>query len=207
MKKHVLFLAVLCLTCLTGTSYGQAVFGIKAGVNLANANFDTGSSISIKPDALAGFYAGPTARFDVSSNFSIQPELLLSLQGFKYSMDIEVMEEEFDFDATFKNLYLNLPVMARFAATEALYLEAGPQVGLLLDSKVKSGGVSADSEESNDLDFGLNIGAGYRLPMGLSIEARYNFGLVNMFEDEQDADMGEVKVTNRVFSFGLGYRF
>src|SRR5690606_41610679 len=120
---------------------------------------------------------------------------------------IEGMQAVVAFEPTFNTRYLSLPAMRRVGATEALYLEAGPQVGLLLGSKVTSGGVSADSEESNDLDFGLNIGAGYRLPMGLSIEARYNFGLANMFEDEQDANMGEVKVTNRVFSFGLGYRF
>ncbi|QEC51134.1 outer membrane protein with beta-barrel domain [Anseongella ginsenosidimutans] len=204
MKKHLLLFAIACMAFGISTSYGQATFGVKAGANLANANFDTGSSLSVKPDAIIGFYAGPTARFDVSSRFAIQPELLLSLQGFKWEFDFETGGEDVGFDATFQNLYLNLPVMARFSATEALHLEAGPQVGLLLSSKVKNEDVSVDWEENNELDFGLNIGAGYQLPMGLSVEARYNFGLANIFGDMEDDN---TSVTNRVLSLGLGYTF
>lgn len=204
MKKRLLYFAIACLAFGFNTTYGQATFGIKAGANLANMNFDTGTSITFKPDVLFGFYAGPTARFDVTSRFAIQPELLLSLQGAKYDLG-ELMGA--DIEVTSKNLYLNLPVMARVSATDALYVEAGPQVGLLLSSKDETGDVSVDTEEMNDLDFGLNIGAGYRLPVGLSIEARYNFGLANLYSNAEGSDDDNLTVTNRVFSFGLGYTF
>ncbi|HYH56533.1 MAG TPA: porin family protein [Anseongella sp.] len=204
MKKQLLLLGFACLAFGLSNSFAQTTFGVKAGANIADVNFDTGSSITLNPDVLVGFYAGGFARLGVSSKFSVQPELLLSLQGFKFNLG-ELSEEGGDFEVSSKNLYLNLPVMARFAATEALHLEAGPQVGLLLNSKGEIEGISAEDEDSyKDIDFGVNVGAGYTLPMGLSIEARYNFGLANIVEGLEDTD---ASVTNRVLSFGLGYTF
>lgn len=205
MKKQLLILAIVFLGFGLSNSYGQATFGIKAGANIANANFDTGTSVTIKTDALIGFYAGPFARLNVSSQFAVQPELLLSMQGFKWNLDGLLGEEAEDVgETTIQNLYLNLPVMLRFAATDALHLEAGPQVGLLLSSEAKVDGGSGDLEDTfEDLDFGVNIGAGYTLPVGLSIEARYNLGLADMAGESE----GEGSITNRVFSFGLGYTF
>lgn len=204
MKKLLLLLTACCLAAGIQSSYAQASFGVKAGANIANVNFES-NGLSFTPESLFGFYAGPFARLGVSSQFSIQPELLLSLQG--YSIDIGDLlgEAGGDGKVNAQNLYLNLPVMARFSATEALHLEAGPQVGLLLNSKFKVDEGSIEVEESyKDLDFGLNIGAGYTLPLGLSIEARYNLGLANIGEGAEDSDG---KATNRVFSFGLGYTF
>lgn len=206
MKKQLLLLMAAVFGFGISSSYAQASFGIKAGVNIANVNFDSGSSLSIQPDALVGFYAGPFAKLGVSDKFAVQPELLLSMQGYSFDFGDMVEEVEIDGKVDAQNLYLNLPIMARFYPIEALHLEAGPQVGLLLSSKVKAGGESFDNEEDamKDLDFGLNIGAGYTLPLGLIIEARYNFGLANLAEDTEGSDGS---VTNRVFSFGLGYTF
>lgn len=205
MKKQLLLFALALLCFGVSNSYGQATFGIKAGANIANANFDSGTSVTIKPDALVGFYAGAFARLGVSSQFAIQPELLLSMQGFKWNLDGLFGEEVEDVgETTIQNLYLNLPIMLRFAATDALHLEAGPQVGLLLSSEAKADSGSGDLEDTfEDLDFGVNIGAGYTLPLGLSIDARYNFGLADMAGESE----GEGSITNRVFSFGLGYTF
>lgn len=204
MKKRLLQFVIACLAFGISSSYGQATFGIKAGANLANMNFES-NGFNFTPESLVGFYAGPFARLGVSSQFAIQPELLLSLQGYSIDLGDLVGEEVADGKMKSQNLYLNLPVMARFYPTEALHLEAGPQVGLLLNSKVKGDEGSVDDEESyKDLDFGLNIGAGYTLPLSLTIEARYNLGLANVAEGAENSDG---KATNRVFSFGLGYTF
>lgn len=200
MKKIIL--SAIAVMAFGFTNAQEVKFGVKAGVNFANLTGDVDDA-SMK----VGFNVGGFAEIKVSDKFSVQPELLYSTQGAK--------EKESGFGYTSETKltlgYLNIPVMAKFYVAEKFSLEAGPQVGFLLNAKGKyeetSGGVTVSGEddlksEFESIDFGVNFGAGYNFTENLSAGLRYNVGLSNIAKDS-----GDYKVNNSVLSLSLGYKF
>ncbi|MCJ7467979.1 MAG: PorT family protein, partial [Maribacter sp.] len=94
--------------------------------------------------------------------------------------------------------YLTIPVVAKYNVWDELYIEAGPQVSVLLSDNLANnpyGGVNYSN--SNGLDFGLSIGAGYRLDDNFYFQARFNAGVVNAIKDQSSK--------NRVFQISAIY--
>ena len=103
--------------------------------------------------------------------------------------------------------------MAKYYVTEGLSLEAGPQIGFLVKAEneidftssndlVKNSSTTVDSKDSfKSVDFGFNIGAGYKLESGLNFALRYNLGLSNIADNEGST------WKNRVFQLSAGYTF
>ena len=182
MKK--LFLTAAAVFALTAVNAQDITFGAKAGVNLANADagdFDT--------DAVTSFHIGVTAELPISDKFSVQPELLYSFQG---ASNTTTVAEFGKTENLFKTNFINLPVMAKYYVTEGLSLEAGPQIGFLIKAEVESDITDFNDSSNNvssttdlkdyykSIDFGFNIGAGYKLESGLNFALRYNLGLSNL---------------------------
>ena len=180
-------------------SNAQVKFGVKAGpqlTNIAGDDFD-------KSDSKFGFMAGGYANIRFSEQFAFQPELLYSLQGTKS----EVMGT----DVTTNHSYINIPLMMKWYAYDGLNFEFGPQVGFNVGAKVKVDGSGTDlvdgnydfdevyGEDTETVDFGVNIGAGYELPMGLNFGIRYGLGLTDIVKDTDGK--------NSVISLGIGYSF
>jgi opacity protein-like surface antigen len=181
MKKIILSaVAVLAF----GFTNAQGVkFGAKVALNVATFTGDVEDASS-----LVGFQVGGFAEFKVSEKFAVQPELMYSAQGASGE------------GSDSKLGYLNIPVMAKYYVAKSFSLEAGPQIGFLLSAK-------EDGEDFKDYlsstDFGFNFGAGYDFTENLSAGLRYNLGLSNII-DSEDND-GSIK--NSVFSVSLGYKF
>jgi opacity protein-like surface antigen len=205
MKKIMLTAAAVMAFAFSNAQ--ETKFGVKGGINLHTITGDVSEDVSSK----VGFQIGGFAEFKLSDKFAIQPELLFSTQGAK----LETSEPEFGISSEQKlNLtYLNIPVMAKFYATEKFSLEAGPQVGFLLSAKSKYEATFDGETESGDedvkdtlesIDFGVNFGAGYDFTENLSAGLRYNLGLSNIAKTEDDND---AKVKNSVFSLSLAYKF
>lgn len=194
MKKPFL-ITTLCLGLGVGSAQTQIYYGVKAGLNLATVAFNADYDADFGSDI--GYYVGPYATVGLTDRFNLRPELLLSHQGYNYD------HPSFEEDPVFHNTYLNLPIMVRYSAIDRLQVEAGPQIGFLIGSKLKFEDETEDSKDTfKAMDFGFNIGAGYRFPIGLAVELRYNFGLGNISEDLEE---GAQSVKNRVFSFGISY--
>src|SRR5690606_30593652 len=153
MKKPRLLAAECFLVSISG-AYAQVSYGLKAGVNLANLTISGDIEDVLEPSLMAGFHAGEFVNFDVAENFSVQPELWYSSSGAEYEYEDE---EEFG-SGKLKVGYLNLPVMAQYQVVEGLYVEAGPQIGLLLSAKDEFEGDEEDiKDDVKDLDFGLGF--------------------------------------------------
>ena len=182
MKKLTILLFALLIT--VGAS-AQFHFGLKAGANLATNNAE-GSKM------LFGFNAGALAQYKFA-NFAVQPEVLFSMRG----------AAQDEGDAKFKTNYIDIPVMLQYYVIPGLAIEAGPQLGILLSAKVSGGGESEDFKEAcNSIDFGLNFGASYELPVfPLGFFARYNLGFTGLMKDVDDS------AKHRVIQFGLFYKF
>lgn len=197
MKKLILFAALAIF--VIANSNAQINFGAKAGVNFATITGDDVESF----DSRTAFHVGVVAEIVISETFSFQPELLYSAQGADYS------DEEFE--GTFKLDYLNIPLMAKFYVGEGFSLEAGPQIGFLLSAKDEYDftGTAFKSEEEDikefvkDIDFGINVGVGYKLEGGLNFGARYNLGL----SDANDSGDDSFTLKNSVIQAYVGYFF
>ncbi|MFV0305807.1 MAG: porin family protein [Moheibacter sp.] len=205
MKKMFLVVAVL-FTGITATN-AQTKFGIKTGVQIANLTGDDADDVSSK----LGFNVGGYANIRLSEAFAFQPEVLFSLQGSKLDETYtdgtytEVIDQKVNLN------YINVPLMMKWYAYDGLNFEFGPQIGFNVTAKSKgdysysdgtesySDSLDYDIEDTETIDFGLNIGAGYELNNGLNFGLRYGLGLTDVVKDSD--------VKNSVFSFGVGYTF
>jgi hypothetical protein len=189
MKKLVLTVAAVFAFGFANAQ--ETKFGVKAGLNLANVNGDDVSDNSSR----LSFHVGGFAEIKLDDKFAIQPELVYSVQGTK--IDVGASE-----DLVYDLQYINVPVMAKYYATEQLSLEVGPQIGFLTSAKAKFDGDSQDIKDTlKSTDFGVNFGAGYNFTENISAGLRYNLGLSNI----ADADGADVK--NSVLSLSVGYKF
>lgn len=220
--KKVLFTAVAVIAFSfanaqdgSGSSTGVK-FGAKAGLNMSNFGGDFEDT-----KAIFGFHAGAFAEIKISDKFSFQPELLYSTQGAKFDSSVTDLSGAFptvEKENGEINLgYINIPLMAKYYATEKLFIEAGPQVGFLVSAiedynySYTVNGVLVDSEvldredvkdNYETIDYGMNLGLGYYFTENISAGVRYNFGLSNILKDS-----GDFKSNNGVFQLSIGYKF
>lgn len=161
-------------------------FGLRAGLNISSLDVKDGVDFNSK----AGVHIGALAHVHLSPHFAVQPELVYSQQGGDDDGD------------KWKINYLNVPVLFQYMTGNGLRLQTGPQVGLVLTSKIKSGNIEENiKDDVNTLDVSWSLGASYLFPEGVGLDARYNWGITNV----NDAETPEVR--NRVFQVGIFYQF
>jgi len=187
MKKLNLLLIALLLSVGAAMAQAQFAVGIKGGLNFAKfdaSDFD--GSIKNK----TGFHGGAFALIKLSK-IGIQPELIFSQQGSKFRFSTDDLEGNFN--------YINIPVILKLYTVAGINLQVGPQFGFLSKAEI-NGENMKDSFKGSDLSLG--IGAGWDLPFGLTIDARYNLGLSKI--DDNDPNYEAVK--NQVIQVSLGYK-
>ena len=90
-----------------------------------------------------------------------------------------------------------MPLVVNFKINDALRVFAGPQFGVLLNSK--------DYDRARDLDYNCIAGLGYTLPFGLDISASYSVGLNNVIN--HTAGSGSGSSYTSMFRVSVGYKF
>ena len=204
MKKYIL--SALLIFAIGLTSAQNTQFGIKGGLNLANLN-GTGWVELSNTSPIISFHVGGFVEIKLSDKISIQPELLYSLQGCKYKIELrqDPNETATNSDVVSSLSYINIPVMFKYYVIEKFSLEAGPQLGVLVSSKVKQTLTGQPSivydniSGYNSIDYGVNIGAGYDISEKLSTGIRYNLGLC-------DIDKSTSVTKNNVLSLSMCYK-
>lgn len=198
--KKIIFTAVIAIMSITTITAqeGEFKFGAKAGVNFASIQGDETDNL----DGKTGFHIGGIVEYGFSEKFALQAELVYSTQGAKSEFTILDQTLETDYNLN----YINLPILAKYYVAEGFSLEAGPQLGFLTTAEIDSDGGTQDiKDETSSIDFGLGLGASYKLDMGVAFSARYNFGLSNII-DAEDSD-NDFKRNNGVFQISVGYFF
>lgn len=117
-----------------------------------------------------------------------------------------------EYKAEYKLETLQLPIGAKFYATESFALMAGLNFGFILSAESKEtysfeGEEESDSDDIEDhssLNLAPFVGVEYNLPMGLFVDARYNMGVSNLYNGEGSDDY---TVKNGFFQIGVGYKF
>lgn len=205
--NSVLAAAAFFLFCIT-TSNAQLTFGIKAGLNLANINYD-GEDLDTK--MLPSFHAGPIVEFGITENIGIGSGLIVSGKGFK-------IEEEFlgeTFTAKSNPIYLQVPVTLNYS-NSGFFAAVGPYVGFGLfgNSTAEGGGEkesdalkfgSTEDDDFSALDFGGSLEVGYGFG-AFRVTASYALGLANIIPKDY-ADEFDEKATNNVIGISAAYLF
>jgi hypothetical protein len=185
--------------------------GVRAGLNLSNF---TNSDMDTKAD----FYVGGLVAIKLAKFYTLQPELTYTRQGAK----AEYTEVSFDpivqnsrtYEQDYSIQYISLGLMNKFNIVEGFHATVGPTI----DFKVGDNFPDFADDELVGLDIAFNGGLGYTLPMGLTIEARYKLGFVDIFgdnfeedyyDDYYDDDNGNYDdiILNSVIQLGLSYTF
>lgn len=194
---------VLCtFLCTAGTAMAQpAVFGVKAGINLATVTFDPEPDEDVL-DRRTGFVGGLFVVVPASDRLGFQGEVLFSQKG--ASEDGGAGDLALD--------YLEVPLLLRVGTASPLetsfHAFAGPSIGLRLRARVTAetfDGETEDEDIADDVkgfDFGVVAGAGVNFGR-FTLDGRYTWGLNNLNSLEDDV----MKLRNRVFSIMAGVRF
>ena len=189
--KTILSVALATILFTTTATAQNVNIGIKGGLNITNLNDDNGTTY----DSKIGFNVGLLGHIHLAPQLALQPELLYSLQGAKYTVS--------NLETNINLGYLNIPLNVQYMFDNGFRLQAGPQIGLLMNAKSETNNVKTDIKDNlKTVDFGVTAGLGYVHPAsGFGVDARYNLGLSDI--SESDAS----KLTNRGFQIGVFYLF
>lgn len=193
MKQIILWLVLL--TGSIGSAQAQASrYGFKAGFSLTSFTGDDTEGTGSK----AGWHAGIVGVAGINERVSVQGEFLYSQKG--------ATVEGRDYTGTFKGTqtlhYVDVPLLVKVKFNQ-VFLEAGPQAGMLVGAKLKaessSARLSGDNQSAfKDLDFGYALGVGTEFSNGVVLGLRYNGGLSNIF------NVG-AEVRNSALQVHIGY--
>lgn len=180
MKKLIL-IGILLLGISNSVEAQGIDFGVKIGANFASIS-DINNTSSRTGIVLGGF-----AGIKFNDHWGLQADLLYSQQGAEFQLSA------IDLD------YINLPVILKYYVFRGLHVQFGPQFGIVVDDNLRSALGNAIS--SNNFDLSGIAGAGYDLPFGIRAEARYNFGLTDV------SDNNSASGKNAVITLAIGYSF
>jgi hypothetical protein len=158
-------------------TYAQTLnYGIRAGVNISNLDFDPEPTFT--NTHRNGFAFGGFLDYSFSESTSILTELQWSAEGAK--------------DDDLRADYINLPIQLRFHFGD-LSLGFGPQVGLKVWGK--------DDGFSTWAVSGI-LGGAYMITEELFVDARYSYGITNIL----DTDLTDAKAKNSNIQIGFGIK-
>ena len=196
MKKSILFIAAMLMSTTFMAAQEFVYFGAKGGVNFSTFSGDGFSDFDGDSKSRTAYHLGLLAEIPVSERFSIQPEVLYSAQGYDIQEINDGQDVEFQLD------YVTVPVLAKLYVFEGLSLEAGPQLGFLVENEVDSsaGSVALNDDDFKTFEFSLGLGASYKFN-NFFIYGRYNAGLSEVYENPN------VDAKNSVIQAGVGLLF
>jgi len=185
MKNY--FIAVVMAMMVTGTLSAQSVnIGVKGGLNVYNVTDNS------QFNSKAGVHLGLLGHVHLATHWALQPEIVYSSQGAKFGESNNRLNLD----------YLNVPVLFQYMFDNGFRLQAGPQLGFLVNANTHVGESKMDvKDDYKTVDLGLSFGGSYvHPPSGFGIDARYNLGLT-------DIHRGTSEHKNNGFQLGVFYLF
>lgn len=222
MKKVILGFALVAAS-LVCAQRSEIHFGIKAGLNVARM----GNTNLLDESSRNSIHAGIFGNFKFAEKFSFQPEVLYSAYGEREKLFNTYQEDGYTTKVTsnfrIKLDYITIPLMFQYNIIPNLYVEAGPEVGILLSERIRGtvdGTITSENSSQafvedfkspvdrnnfHGVNLGVGIGAGYYFNDKIGINARYVAGLSDVLRHNplhySDA------IRNNVFQVGVMYKF
>jgi hypothetical protein len=195
MKRLFLFLSSGLL--LAGSAHAQ--LGLRVGGNATGVTSERLlSNEATKNRSQVGYQVGVFYAQALTNHLSLVPEVQFSRERQAVFIDGGSPSLRYHSDYELRLSYLNVPLLLR-VALGPVYLEAGPQVSLLLGGSGKGSTSSSDfqgvenyfaidqaaTERYRRFDAGPCLGVGVKLPAGLGLSLRAYQSLVPFSRDYQ----------------------
>ncbi|MCD6379912.1 PorT family protein [bacterium] len=208
MIKKVAAICFVVLITLSTTAC--AGIGFKGGLNFTKWTGDDWSDAD-EFDWKMGYKIGAFFTFPATPILTVQPEIYFTTKGWK--AEGEILGETVTMTTSMN--YIEIPVLLKLNMDTGMSFKptifGGPYVGFLMGDptlKVEVGGESAEEDYPSDIfnstDIGGVIGAGVDFDLGMStasFEARFNFGLTSVSDNDQE------DIKNMGFSILGGFSF
>jgi len=178
---------------------GELEYGLMAGLNLGRFSQKlpgTTSKNRMKPAMLLGAF----------SEVQLHPQLWMRGE-FLYTQKGNRVESKTGNSTIYSDHilhYLSLNITGQYIPVKRLVIYFGPQASYLLSAKWKSEGTTLNAtDDFKPIEIGVLGGVGYQFRENFEIQFRYEFGLSNLFPEQEDS----FTLQNRVMSFIVAYRF
>lgn len=208
--KKIFILAIIATAAISVSAQSpkdsKSKFGIKAGYNFSNV---IGSGSSFDPKHNNGYMVSAFFGGSKKNGLGYRSELVYSKQGYSFDdggKNTDVMND-----------YLYMPHLMTYTIANVVQIQAGAQVGVLLNAKKTSGSKdSSITDLMNRFDYGFAGGVELYPFKGLILGARYNLGLGKMYKKyDQTAttpyplpfDPSSTNLKNGILQLFIGYKF
>ncbi|HEX5554886.1 MAG TPA: porin family protein [Chitinophagaceae bacterium] len=197
MKKLLCLVTISSLLVATAMAQPGLHLGIKGGANMTKIDGE-----QYKDAFDFNYHLGGFLQLDLTKGFGIQPEVIFSQSTSRTGTRFSDIYTEFpnSNDQKIKLNYLSIPVLANIKFSNALWLQLGPQYSILMNDHESLTQNGKDAFKKGDLS-GVG-GLWLKLPLGLSLSARYVIGLSNL-NDVSD----ENKWNSQAIQLGIGFTF
>lgn len=224
--KRILLIASLMLALISGNAFGQLHYtskisiGGKAGITMSKMSFTPGT----KQKMLQGKTAGITMKYWEERNFGFIAEINYEQRGWKEDFEGAPYSFERHLD------YIQIPILTSFFFGGNVvkgFFNAGPEVGYLIGTGYTAnfdvhnidqypdfpGNRMTDQlwmKPSKKFDYGISGGAGIEIAIKrkniISLEARYYFGIGNIFPDNRADTFSASRTSSIMVTLGYSYR-
>lgn len=202
MKKLFLLMAMMVTTIAVQAQHEEGDITIQPRVGISYSNITDGNKWKLN------IAYGVEFEYYLAEQFSLAGGVLFTNQGSKYDVysdDNKVTDETIKL-----NLYYGtLPITANYYILPGLALKAGIQPAFRVKANVVQGSEKLDFDKMvaafygndvkmNKFDLSIPVGLSYEFK-GITLDARYNFGLTKLTSDGDN-------LYNKVFVVTLGYK-
>lgn len=181
MKK----LIVTCVMIFTLSGlYAQRV-GIKAGFNLAHANYDV-EGLGITTTNLPRYQVGLVGEIPLTKTLYLNSGIMYTVKG----VELSFMGEEIEFPVSYLEVPLNLQYKFDLGLAR-VFAMAGPYAAYGVSAKSKRGDnvenieFGTSTNEMARIDYGVNFGTGIEFER-FSFGVNYGLGLPNLSNLEEE---------------------
>jgi len=214
VRKQILIVFLVLVFAVSSVAAGTFSAGVSVGGSLAFVGVEPSGEGSPRYGFTGGLY-GDYAFYSMGEmvDFSVQSGVYYAMKGFRASKvnveSVGVVEG----DLTVNHDYIEVPLLVKASFPLDLpvdpYLLVGPAVSYRIINTVSmesthpaTSAIVDDIEgKYQSLDFGVVFGAGVDLDMGISVDARFNLGLLNI----EDEPSGDDYTKNRSISLMVSY--
>jgi hypothetical protein len=197
--KRLIFI-MLCVAIGTSAS-AQSKFGYgpKIALNLSSVNLDDIKAVSVDNKMRVGMAFGGFASFQVNHWLGLQAEVMYSIQGAK----LKFPTENGKLNGKLVANYINVPILAKFYPIDGMHIHLGPEVNFLVKKKLVRDGTKMDAD-FHKVDFCIALGVGYEFDFGMTVDLRYNIGMVDILKK---VDGDKIRSKNGIIQLGVGWKF
>lgn len=195
MRKCITLIIICLLTApsLMAQKKSRSTFGLKTGINFSTFSLEGSGTSNNDAAWKTGLVLGGYVTIPVSTNFSIEPNFLYSSMG-------GVLKEAGNEEGRYRLNYFSIPVLGKYKVSKCFTVVGGLQGDILIQAKkvTDNEGTFKVTNDFEDHDFALSLGAETYFFNRLSLGARYMHGLTDL------SSGATTKIKNRGIQLALG---